>query len=67
MKGRETFYSTNSLYAEHLYFQVIRMKSTLERFHLAKLNPLKDKLQQHHYSMDVSILIGGSTVFIASF
>jgi len=29
------------------------MKSTLERFHMNKLNPLKDKLMQSHFSMDV--------------
>ncbi|KAH3877055.1 hypothetical protein DPMN_000911, partial [Dreissena polymorpha] len=34
--------------------KVVKMKSTLERFHMAKLNPLKDKLQESHYSMDLT-------------
>ena len=29
------------------------MKSTLEKFQMAKLNPLRDRLEMEHYSMNV--------------
>ena len=32
------------------------MRSTLEKFQLAKLNPLKDKLSHNHYHINVSML-----------
>ncbi len=38
-----------------MLFQVGRMKINLERFQMAKLQPLKEKLQSYHYSFDVSI------------
>lgn len=48
------FWSCFPASTKFLEEKVVRMKSTLERFHLAKLNPLKDKLHQNHYSMDLT-------------
>lgn len=35
-------------------FKVVKMKSTLERFQMAKLIPLKERLQEYHYTVNVS-------------
>ena len=32
------------------------MRTTIERFHMAKLNPFKEKLETYHYSVNVSKL-----------
>ena len=34
--------------------QVVKMRSTLERFQTSKLLPLKERLGQYHYTLDVS-------------
>lgn len=48
------FWSCFPTSTKFLEDKVVRMKSTLERFHMAKLNPLKDKLHQNQYSMDLT-------------
>lgn len=48
------FWSCFPASSKFLEEKVVKMKSTLERFHMAKLNPLKEKLQAHHYSMDLT-------------
>lgn len=48
------FWSCFPVSSKFLEEKVVKMKSTLERFHMAKLNPLKDKLQANHYSMDLT-------------
>ena len=37
------------------FLQVLRMMQNLERFQVAKLNPLKEKLNDLHFSMNVSM------------
>ncbi|KAL4225738.1 General transcription factor IIH subunit 1 [Mactra antiquata] len=48
------FWSCFPASSKFLEEKVVKMKSTLERFNMAKLNPLKDKLQANHYSLDLT-------------
>lgn len=48
------FWSCFPISSKFLEEKVVRMKSTLERFQMAKFNPLKDKLQANHYNMDLT-------------
>lgn len=43
-----------STYMLFYSFKVVKMKSTLERFQMAKLIPLKERLQEYHYTVNVS-------------
>lgn len=45
-------------------FQVTKMRMTLERFEMSKLIPLKEKVTQYHYAMDVSETCVFSTVVL---
>lgn len=48
------FWACFPVQSKSLEEKVIRMKTTLERFQMAKIQPLKDNLQQYHYSLNLT-------------
>ncbi|XP_041366355.1 general transcription factor IIH subunit 1-like [Gigantopelta aegis] len=48
------FWSCFPVASKFLEEKVVKMRSTLEKFQLAKLNPLKDKLGQNHYHINLT-------------
>ncbi|ESO86947.1 hypothetical protein LOTGIDRAFT_207033 [Lottia gigantea] len=47
------FWNCFPVSSKFLEEKVVKMRSTLERFQLAKLNPLKDKLNENHYNINL--------------
>ncbi|XP_050408236.1 general transcription factor IIH subunit 1 [Patella vulgata] len=47
------FWNCFPVSSKFLEEKVVKMRATLERFQLAKLNPLKDKLNEHHYNINL--------------
>ncbi|XP_062594471.1 general transcription factor IIH subunit 1-like isoform X2 [Saccostrea cucullata] len=48
------FWTCFPVSSKSLEEKVIRMKSTLERFQMAKLIPLKERLQEYHYTLNLT-------------
>ncbi|XP_048780548.2 general transcription factor IIH subunit 1-like [Ostrea edulis] len=48
------FWTCFPVSSKSLEEKVIRMKSTLERFQMAKLMPLKERLQDYHYTINMT-------------
>lgn len=48
------FWTCFPVSSKSLEEKVVKMKSTLERFQMAKLIPLKERLQEYHYTVNLT-------------
>ncbi|XP_076471070.1 general transcription factor IIH subunit 1-like [Babylonia areolata] len=48
------FWSCFPATTKFLEDKVVKMRGTLERFQMSKLNPLKERLSQYHYAIDLT-------------
>ncbi|XP_071121444.1 general transcription factor IIH subunit 1-like [Mytilus edulis] len=48
------FWACFPVQSKSLEEKVVRMKSTLEKFQMAKLQPLKESIQQYHYALNLT-------------